>query len=403
MTEMKTQDPGGHPGPRAEPAIRLEALTKSFPGQSQPAVDGLDLEIAEGEVCVLVGPSGCGKTTTMRLVNRLIEPSSGRIVLSGEDVTTMNPDQLRLRIGYVIQQVGLFPHHTVEENVAAAPQVLGWDRARIRGRVEELLELVGLDPQEYRRRYPKELSGGQAQRVGVARALAADPPFLLMDEPFGAIDPVTRDRLQNEFLALQRRLRKTIIFVTHDINEAIKMGDRVAVLSTGAKVEQYDTPTTLLSAPANDFVSDFVGSGSSLRGLNLLQVGDVPASQAWPVVAASAGTAAARAALEDADAAYLLTVDAENRPARWVSERDLSRTALSADGRPVAVVEENATLHDALDQMLANSVGATPVVDGRGALVGIVDIDSVMAAIERMREQSRVASRRADRPRAGNR
>lgn len=386
-----------------QPAIRLEALTKTFPGQSEPAVDGLDLEIAEGEICVLVGPSGCGKTTTMRLVNRLIEPTSGRIVLGGEDVTHTNPDVLRRRIGYVIQQVGLFPHHTVEQNVAAAPEVLGWDRRRIRERVDELLELVGLDPSQYRGRYPKELSGGQAQRVGVARALAADPPFLLMDEPFGAIDPVVRDRLQNEFLSLQRRLRKTIIFVTHDINEAIKMGDRVAILSAGARVEQYDAPTTVLAAPANDFVSDFVGSGSSLRGLNLLRVGDVAASDSWPVVEADAGVAAARAALDGADAAYLLTVDSSGRPLRWISGRDLHRGDLDADGPPVAVVEENATLHDALDQMLTNSVGATPIVAAGGSLTGIVDIESVMAAIAQMREESRVAGRSTTEPRAGNR
>lgn len=404
MTQSTTDEARSRTVPDGEPAIRLDALTKTFRGQPQPAVDALDLEIAEGEVCVLVGPSGCGKTTTMRLVNRLIEPTSGRIVLAGEDVTQMNPDVLRRRIGYVIQQVGLFPHLTVEDNVAAVPQVLGWDRGHTRQRVEELLELVGLEASQYRGRYPKELSGGQAQRVGVARAMAADPPFLLMDEPFGAIDPVTRDRLQNEFLALQHRLRKTIIFVTHDINEAIKMGNRVAVLSNGAHVEQYDTPAALLSAPANDFVSDFVGSGASLRGLNLLRVGDVPASEAWPVVAADTSIETARAALHNADAAYLLTIDQTGRPRQWVSERELDHAIqLDASGRPVAAVEENATLHDALDQMLTDSVGAAAIVDGRGSLVGIVDIDSVMEAIARMREQSRVASRSADRPRAGNR
>jgi len=227
----------------AETMIRLEKLSKVFPGQDEPAVDDLSMDIYEGEIVVLVGPSGCGKTTTMKMINRLIEPSSGRIFLQGEDVTKVNSDKLRRRIGYVIQQIGLFPHMTIADNIATVPKMLGWDKERTSRRIDELLETVGID-NSYRDRYPKELSGGQRQRIGVARAMAADPPVLLMDEPFGAIDPITRDRLQDEFLRLQREIKKTIVFVTHDIDEAVKMGDRIAILKQQSKIAQYDTPKT---------------------------------------------------------------------------------------------------------------------------------------------------------------
>src|ERR1700730_10270650 len=215
--------------------IRLESVTKRY-GDGQVAVDGLSLDVAEGELCVLVGPSGCGKTTTMKMINRLVEPTSGRIYLNGEDVTHGNPVELRRRIGYVIQQVGLFPHETIAGNVATVPRLLGWDRRRTEARVKELLDLVGLDPDQFAHRYPSELSGGQRQRAGVARALAANPPVLLMDEPFGAIDPITRDRLQVEFLRLQQEVRKTVVFVTHDIEEAIRVGDRIAILAQGGHI-----------------------------------------------------------------------------------------------------------------------------------------------------------------------
>jgi len=255
--------------------IRLQELTKEFPGQAGPAVQSLTLEIPAGEIVVFVGPSGCGKTTTMRMINRLIEPSSGRIFLGDEDVTGMDPDRLRRRMGYVIQQIGLFPHMTIADNIAVVPQLLGWDKRRISERVDELLELVGLEAATYRRRYPRELSGGQQQRVGVARALAADPPVMLMDEPFGAIDPITRDRLQNEFLRLQKTIRKTIVFVTHDIHEAIKLGDRIAILAKGSRLAQYDTPEQILAHPADDFVADFIGPGASVRSLGLTQLSDI--------------------------------------------------------------------------------------------------------------------------------
>ncbi len=252
-----------------EAFIRLENVTKVYPGTEEPAVAELDLAIPKGEILVLVGPSGCGKSTTLRLINRMIEPSGGRIIFDGEDVTTVNADELRRRIGYVIQQIGLFPHRTIAENIATVPKLLGWDAARIDARVDELLEMVSMDPKIYRTRYPKELSGGQAQLVGVARALGADPEVLLMDEPFGAIDPITRDRLQNEFLRLQEELQKTIVFVTHDVDEAIKMGDRIAILREQSRIAQYDTPEAILAHPANAFVADFLGSGAILTGLNL--------------------------------------------------------------------------------------------------------------------------------------
>ncbi|MDP3255472.1 MAG: ABC transporter ATP-binding protein [Bosea sp. (in: a-proteobacteria)] len=250
--------------------IRLEKVTKLFPGVARPAVDALDLTIETGQVCVLIGPSGCGKTTTMRMVNRLIEPTSGRIFVGGRDVTQADPVELRRHIGYVIQQIGLFPHMTIAQNVATVPKLLGWDPARIKARVAEMLELVGLDPGQFLARYPRHLSGGQRQRVGVARALAADPPVMLMDEPFGAVDPIVRGRLQEEFLAILKRLKKTVILVTHDIDEAIRMGDVVAILKDGRLV-QYDTPDRLLAAPVNDFVADFVGADRALRRLSLVR------------------------------------------------------------------------------------------------------------------------------------
>ncbi|KPH80654.1 ABC transporter ATP-binding protein [Bosea vaviloviae] len=253
--------------------IRLEKVTKLFAGVAKPAVDALDLTIEKGQVCVLIGPSGCGKTTTMRMVNRLIEPTSGRIIVGDRDVTKADPVELRRHIGYVIQQIGLFPHMTIAQNVATVPKLLGWEASRIKARSEEMLDLVGLDPKLYLSRYPRHLSGGQRQRVGVARALAADPPVMLMDEPFGAVDPIVRGRLQEEFLAILKRLKKTVILVTHDIDEAIRMGDVVAIMQDG-KLVQYDTPDRLLAAPANDFVADFVGADRALRRLSLVRAAD---------------------------------------------------------------------------------------------------------------------------------
>lgn len=255
--------------------IRLEHLSKTYPNTDVPAVEDFSLTIPAGELVVFVGPSGCGKTTTMRLINRIIEPTSGRIFLGGKDVTDTPADELRKRIGYVIQQIGLFPHMTIEENIATVPRLLGWDRTRTRARVGEMLELVGLEPAKFGKRYPKQLSGGQQQRVGVARALAGDPGVLLMDEPFGASDPITRLRLQKEFRSIQRELGKTVVFVTHDFEEALLLGDRIAVLSERSHVDQYGTPLEILSEPATDHVSKFVGEAARVRMLSLITLGDM--------------------------------------------------------------------------------------------------------------------------------
>ena len=379
----------------AQPMIRLQELTKVFPGQARPAVDSLDMDIPAGEIVILVGPSGCGKTTTMRLINRLIEPTSGRIILEGEDVTKVNPDKLRRRIGYVIQQVGLFPHHTIADNIATVPRMLGWDAKRIQGRVDELLAMVGLEPATYRDRYPKNLSGGQRQRAGVARALSADPPVMLMDEPFGAIDPITRDRLQNEFLRLQETIRKTIIFVTHDIDEAIKMGDRIAILREGSQIAQYDTPARILSAPADDFVADFVGSGASLKRLNLSRVRDIELVQ-WPTAGIDSSREEVLSALRASDKGAVLILDEARRPVRWVSGRELGRDDLPITevGHPSeAIVQPHATLGDALNEMLKSRVGCAIVVDRSGAYLGTVDFATVSGEIQDMRRDARDRSR----------
>jgi osmoprotectant transport system ATP-binding protein len=252
--------------------IVLDKLTKRYPNTERAAVDGVSLEVPAGEIVVFVGPSGCGKTTTMRMINRMIEPTSGTITIGGEDVTGLDAVTLRRRIGYVIQQIGLIPHLTIAQNVALVPKLLKWDRQRIKSRVEEMLTVVGLDPHEFAHRYPRQLSGGQQQRVGVARALAADPPIMLMDEPFGAVDPITRGRLQDEFLSLQKTLGKTIVFVTHDFDEALKLGDRIAVLREGSEIAQYDTPERILAAPADDFVEGFIGEGAALKRLHFERV-----------------------------------------------------------------------------------------------------------------------------------
>ncbi len=255
--------------------IEFRQVSKTYPGSDSQVVKDLSFEVPEGEICVLVGPSGCGKTTSMRMVNRLIEITEGEILIDGEPNTAMSGTQLRRKIGYAIQQIGLFPHRTIADNIGTVPNLLGWDRNRIKSRVDELLELVGLSPDEYRVRYPAELSGGQQQRVGVARALAADPPIMLMDEPFGAVDPITRERLQDEFLRIQEDIKKTIVFVTHDIDEAIKLGDKIAILKQGGILAQYDTPENILGRPDSEFVASFVGADRVLKRLSLVRVGDM--------------------------------------------------------------------------------------------------------------------------------
>jgi len=360
--------------------IRLEGVTKRYPN-GQVAVDDLSLEVPEGEICVLVGPSGCGKTTTMKMVNRLIEPTRGRIFLDGDDVTRVDPVKLRRRIGYVIQQIGLFPHLTIADNVGTVPRLLGWDRSRIRTRVDELLALVGLEPTQFRDRYPDQLSGGQRQRVGVARALGADPPVLLMDEPFGAIDPITRERLQREFIRLQGEVRKTIIFVTHDIDEAVKLGDRIAILRQGGVLEQYATPADLLGNPASEFVADFVGADRGLKRLNVTGI-EVAELEKPPVVALDAPLDEARRAM-DADAApWAIVLDARDDLHGY-----LSRARADGDGRVAdraqrmeAWVGTDATLKDALSVMLLHDAGWVAVLEG-GRFLGVLTPDSLHAAM----------------------
>jgi osmoprotectant transport system ATP-binding protein len=330
----------------------------------------------------------------MKLINRIIEPTSGRIFLDDEDVTKVNPDLLRRRIGYVIQQIGLFPHVTIADNIATVPKMLGWKKDRINERVDELLETVGMDPGNYRDRYPKELSGGQRQRVGVARAMSADPDVMLMDEPFGAIDPITRDRLQNEFLRLQEQIKKTIIFVTHDIDEAIKMGDRIAILREQSHIAQFDTPERILVNPADDFVADFIGRGASLKRLSLSRVRDVELHQ-WPTAQDGTGHDEVRRLLETSDKSAVLVLDSQQRPMRWVNAEHLQRAgdgaALGEIGLPAeAVVQPNATLSDTLNEMLTARYSTAIVVDSSSAYQGIVDIDTINDTVRSMRRAERV-------------
>ncbi len=371
-------------------AIRLEGVTKRYPGQQKPAVDSVDLEIAAGETVMFVGPSGCGKTTLLKMLNRLIEPSGGKILLGDEDVTDQDPDQLRRRIGYVIQAGGLFPHMTVGTNIGLVPGMLKWDKERIADRVDELLDLVGLDPEVYRDRYPRELSGGQQQRVGVARALAADPPVLLMDEPFGAVDPITRQRLQDELLRIQEELGKTIVFVTHDFDEAVKLGDKIVVFDVGARVVQYDTPEAILAEPAEDYVADFVGAGATLKQLTLTRVADTELhTPVTAVVGEDSAEVVARATA--AGEQYVVVTDGRGRPVSWPSVAELTRTTTvpaTRDDR-LPVVGLRSTLNDALDTMLAASQGGVVVTGRRDSVAGVLVVEQVMAAIQATRGETR--------------
>ena len=372
------------PGAPSGAVVALEHVTKRYgPPGTPPAVDDLSLTIGAGEICVLVGPSGCGKTTTMKMINRLIEPTSGRITIAGEDVEALPAVELRRRIGYVIQQVGLFPHMTVADNVAVVPRLLRWPDSRIRERVAELLDLVGLDHANYAGRYPAALSGGERQRIGVARALAADPPVMLMDEPFGAVDPIRRERLQNEFLRLQEKVRKTVVFVTHDVDEAIKMADRIAILQRGGVLAQYDTPDTILANPASDFVEHFVGADRGLKRLSLGRVRDLPLAQ--PVIVRPGDTRAdGRRRMADDSTGYALLVDAADAPLGWIDERDLTGDgAIDAESaRPGApTVQLETTLRDALSAMLLSSVQLGVVVDERDRAIGVVRVDDISDAL----------------------
>ncbi|AXK35811.1 ABC transporter ATP-binding protein [Streptomyces armeniacus] len=384
---MTEKTPDANANAHVDPMIRLDRLTKRYPGQSEAAVDELTLDIPEGRIVTFVGPSGCGKTTTMKLINRLIEPTSGRIHLDGKDVTEVPAHLLRRRIGYTIQQGGLFPHRTVADNIATVPRLLGWDKQRVTARVDELLRLVGLDPDTYRRRYPKQLSGGQQQRVGVARALGGDPQVMLMDEPFGAIDPLNRESLQNEFLRIQAEVRKTIVFVTHDIDEAVRMGDLIAIFADNGKVLQYDTPERILADPADGFVSDFIGAGASVRRLSLTRM-DSLELPAWPTVAESADGEQRRTAAARTERDHLLVLDDDDRPTSWLPVTGAGREVGGA--LPLLrALGPGDSLFDALDHMLAANSSVLAVVDGDGRYRGVVEMDSLRALINTVHGRGR--------------
>ncbi len=365
--------------------ISFEKVVKSYPNGFR-AVDELSLHLPEGEICVLIGPSGCGKTTSMRMINRLIPLSSGRILVGGRDNRDIPAEELRRKIGYAIQQIGLFPHMTIFDNVAVVPRLLGWDETRIRSRVYKLIELVGLEPDSTQAKYPRQLSGGQQQRVGVARALGADPPIMLMDEPFGAVDPITREVLQDEFLQVQKEISKTIIFVTHDIDEAIKMGDRIAILRAG-KLVQFDTPDTLLAHPVDRFVRDFVGADRQLKRLGLVRVFDIM-DRDPPSVHFEGSATDALAEMKRRDVQSAFVIDQNGKLKGWLERAEAERVPSlleamhEADPWDIAV-REGATVRDALSAMVTRGFRMTPVVGEGGKLVGSITLDALQELVER--------------------
>jgi osmoprotectant transport system ATP-binding protein len=364
-----------------EPAIHLERLTKRYPGATRVAVDHLDLTMREGELVALVGPSGCGKTTTLKMINRLIEPTEGRVLIGGVDARSLPTHELRRGIGYVIQHAGLFPHRSVAANIATVPALLGWDRSRITARVDELVDLVGLD-RELLPRYPSALSGGQQQRVGVARALAADPPILLMDEPYSAVDPIVRARLQDELLELQRRVHKTIVLVTHDIDEAIKLADRIAILNVGGVLEQVGPPADLLRGPANSFVADFLGDDRGIKRLSLLTVDDVPLTEG-PVVDATASPDDARRVMASHHVDWV-GVRKGDRLAGWVAAADLDGHASVGEVATqtfAAVFRQGTTLKAALDGIVTSHTRVAVVLDEGERYRGMLTIDDLAEGI----------------------
>ncbi|GAA1478354.1 betaine/proline/choline family ABC transporter ATP-binding protein [Nocardioides aestuarii] len=387
MTTAPEQETTSQQGGVSGAEIVLEDVVKQYPGQDVPAVDQLSLTIPAGEIVMFVGPSGCGKTTSLKMINRLIEPTSGTIRIDGEDVRDQSPDQLRRHVGYVIQGGSLFPHMTVEQNIAIVPKLLGWNGNQVRDRVGELLDLVGLDPQRYRGRYPRELSGGQQQRVGVARGLAADPPVILMDEPFGAVDPITRQRLQDELLSIQRELRKTIVCVTHDIDEAIKLGDRILILQEGAQVAQYDVPEAILATPANDFVADFVGAGSSLKSLSLARVAEVELLSPTTAQVGDSTAEVKQRAEANGDRAVIV-LDSRNRPVGWPWLRQLKGDTIVEPTEDLVNIDQRATLNDALDTMLSSSHGGAVVTGDRDQYLGVIDFRAVTGHVQAMEEQA---------------
>ena len=362
------------------PMIRLVGVTKVFPGSTTPAVNHLTMDIHQGEIVTLVGPSGCGKTTTLKMINRIIEPTSGHIEIAGKDSMAVDAHELRRSIGYVIQQVGLFPHRTISQNIATVPGLLGWDESRTNARVEELIDLVGLD-QDLLGRYPAELSGGQQQRVGVARALASDPPVLLMDEPFGAVDPIVRGKLQEEFLELQRSLDKTVVFVTHDIDEAVYLGTRVAVLNVGGVLEQYDRPEQILAEPATQFVADFLGGERGLKRLALLPVSGEALARG-PVIDISASSDQAHFEMKRHGVDWIGLLDGE-RLLGWAQDSDVNRASLvDLEPKPFLVsLRHGSSLREALNAVVTSHARVAVVVDDDGRYLGMLDLESIAREI----------------------
>ena len=362
--------------------IKLENLTKTFTqknGATINAVDNVSLHVPAGEMCVLLGPSGCGKTTTLKMINRLIPATRGKITINGEDTSTQDTVTLRRNIGYVIQQIGLFPNMTIEENITVVPRMLGWDKKRCRERASELMNMVALDPHKFLHRYPKEMSGGQQQRIGVIRALAADPPVLLMDEPFGAVDPINREAIQNEFLEMQRQLKKTVMLVSHDIDEALKLGDRIAVFGQG-KIVQCATPDELLAKPANEFVGSFVGQDRTLKRLLLVQAGDVTDQQQTLTVKRSTSLAEAFALMDDNDMRSVTVVDNDGRPLGFVKRREARGASgnceqLLHNFKITGRAEEN--LRVVLSKLYEHNSVWMPIVDEDGRYSGEISQDYI--------------------------
>ena len=364
--------------------LELRGVAKRYGGAARAAVNDLTLTVPAGEVCVLIGPSGCGKTTALKMINRLIEPSAGEILIDGRSVRDRDAAQLRREVGYVIQQVGLLPHLTIGANVATVPRLLGWEKQRVRARVRELLDLIGLDPDEYDGRYPAQLSGGQQQRVGLARALAADPPVMLMDEPFSAVNPITRERLQNDFLRLHRAVPKTVVFVSHDIDEAVKMADRIAVMREGRLV-QFATPAELLANPVDEFVADFVGSDRALKSLSLTRLEDVELVRP-PTVTVGEPTDRVRERIAHGDLLpigdQVLVVDGAGRPLDWLALDRLDEgttVPVRPPGGAEPVLDQVTTLRDALSALLEANAAYGVVVDGADATIGLLGIGEVAA------------------------
>jgi osmoprotectant transport system ATP-binding protein len=353
--------------------IQLESVTKRY--GEKVAVHAISLEVADGEVCVLIGPSGCGKTTTLRMINRLVEPTSGHILMDGNDTRASRPEVLRRSIGYAIQSVGLFPHMTVEQNIAVVPSILGWERARIKQRVRDLLLMVGLDPKNHATKYPTQLSGGEAQRVGVARALAADPPILLMDEPFGAVDPLTRERLQRQFLAIQKDLKKTVVLITHDMDEAVRLADRIAVMRLG-KLVQYDTPEVLLANPANAFVKNFIGSDRALK-----RISRIPVTTLLKPVSSLVRGANGLVGNIPSTQRYAWVTDEDGRLIGWADTKSGADSAAISEipfsEMDNMAVGESASAREALSHMLGQGVRSVPVVDSQRRLVGEVTLHAI--------------------------